>query len=97
LEIANEINNSFVNLEYIHRLHRFQIYWRDEISIIIINMHVVRWMIANPPNENVAATTNPTPFLNVVPSEDSLSILKVRFGEPPKPAREPRALPQNFR
>ena len=60
LQIANKIDNSFVNLEHIHRLHRFQIHSRGEISIIIINMHAARWTIANPPDENVAATTNPT-------------------------------------
>jgi hypothetical protein len=53
-------------------------------------------MIANPRNENVATTANPTHSLRFVPREDSLSILKVRFGNPPKPERERRPLRATF-
>src|SRR4030095_16351556 len=58
LQFANKIDNSPIDPGHIHRLHRLQIHSRDEISIIIINMHGARRMIANPPNENVTATSD---------------------------------------
>jgi hypothetical protein len=59
LQFTDKIDNSLVDLGHIHRLHGLQIHSRDEISIIIINMHVAWWMIANPSNENVTAASNP--------------------------------------
>jgi hypothetical protein len=65
------------------------------LPFIIEHVHVSRRMIADPPDENVTPHDEFGPFIDIVVSESSLSILlKFAMARALWPAREAHALPR---
>src|SRR6266508_1877432 len=58
-KFADKFDNSLVHFRHVHWFHRIQIHTRNDFTIVLEYMHMSRWVIANPPDKNVTATTNP--------------------------------------
>src|SRR5439155_1354359 len=58
-KFADKFDNSLVHFRHVHWFHRIQIHTRNDFTIVLEYVHMSRWVIANPPDKNVTATTNP--------------------------------------
>src|SRR5438445_2244408 len=58
-KFADKFDNSLVHFRHVNWSHRIQIHTRNDFTIVLEYVHMSRWVIANPPDKNVTATTNP--------------------------------------
>ena len=58
-KFADKFDNSVVHFRHLHWFHRIQIHTRNDFTIVLEYVHMSRWVIANPLDKNLTATTNP--------------------------------------